>query len=447
MLPKKLAFVDVETTGGSLKYDRIIEVGILLVENNRVIKKYQTLIDPQAHIPNEILKFTGILKDSLDKAPTFRKVSDEILEFFNDSIFVAHNARFDYGFLKSEFKRVGINFSSKPLCTLKLSRLLNPKLPHHNLDSIIQRYNISCKKRHRAFYDAEALVKFYKILQKEFPKELLIKTINSILKKPSLPSKISEEDILKLPESSGVYIFYDENSVPLYVGKSINIKNRVMSHFSSDHSSPIEMKISQNTHSIEVVKTRGELGALLKESKLIKTLQPLYNRKLRYCPKLVVLKKSQNESKFNTLVFEEVDKIAKEDLENILGIFKSKKQAKDFLIGLAKEYNLCDRLLKIESTNNTCFGYRLNRCYGACIGEEKYLSYNMRFDTAFFRSKIKNWPFRGAIVIEEKGEDENYDAFVIDKWCYLDETFDVDIYNILKRYILSTQNQKKIKIL
>src|SRR6266566_2377215 len=142
MLPKNLAFVDIETTGTRAFYDRIIESGILRIENNKLIKTFHSLINPESHLPPEITMLTGITAADLENAPTFRSIKDEIQKILRDCLFVAHNVRFDYSFVKNEFKREMISFSSKHFCTVRLSRLLYPVHKSHNLDSIIERFGL-----------------------------------------------------------------------------------------------------------------------------------------------------------------------------------------------------------------------------------------------------------------------------------------------------------------
>src|SRR5438445_552997 len=154
MLPAKIAFVDIETTGARSFYDRIIEIGILRVENNELVRTFHSLLNPQAYVPKEIELLTGIRAEDVETAPTFRQVKDQILEALEDCIFVAHNVRFDYGFLRNEFKREEISFSAKHFCTVRLSRLLYPRYKKHNLDSLIERLQIPCENRHRALDDA-----------------------------------------------------------------------------------------------------------------------------------------------------------------------------------------------------------------------------------------------------------------------------------------------------
>lgn len=460
-LPQKLAFVDVETTGTSLLRDRIIEIGILKVENNKVVKTFKSLINPDCFVPPEIFNLTGISPIELDKAPSFRQIKDDVLEMLDDCVFVAHNVRFDYSFIKNELKRLNYSFTSKQICTVKLSRHLYPKFRNHNLDEIIRRENIRCKNRHRAFDDAKVMFEFFKKSQKRFKGEKWNGVINLLLKKPSISIKISQEVLDTLPEAPGVYVFYGEQSV-LYIGKSVNLRERILSHFSSDHSSNKEMRISQQIVDIKVYPTAGELGALLLESDLIKKMQPLYNRKLRYSRYLTVVKKVTSDDKYQKIIIEELSEIDVSQLQSIVNIFRSKKEAKIFLIGIAKEYQLCEKLLGVEKGKGACFGYRLGRCKGACVGEEKAIKYNFRFINAFSKHSINYWPFKKPILIEEKNElDQISEAFLVDKWCYLgsvkqkedinlrelnqDLKFDLDIYKILNRFISSSKNLGKYK--
>ena len=446
MIPDKICFVDVETTGTSANFNRIIEIGIIRVEHNKAVKKFQTLINPEEYLDPYIEKITGITSSQLETAPSFSQVKDEIMEVLEGCVFAAHNVRFDYGFVKNEFKRLGLKISLKHFCTVKLARALFPGLTHYNLDSIMDNFHIICKKRHRAYDDALVLWKFYKKYVLSQEEEILIKTFQSLFRTPSLPANLSLQDIKSLPEDPGVYIFYGDNGVPLYIGKSINIKERVLSHFSQDLKVSREMKISQQVKSIEVIQTAGELSALLKESFLVKKLQPLYNRKLRYAYQMLCLVRKVDNEGFNTIEIRELNKIDLPRIQNILAVFRSNKQIKDFLAKIAKDYQLCHKLLGLEKTKKMCFAYHLGNCKGACLNKEKPVFYNLRFDQAFYKYKVQTWPFSGPVLIKEAGEQEA--GFLIDNWCLLgkitDErdleeivkkeyTFDYDTYKILAK--------------
>ena len=464
MLPSKLAFVDIETTGLGVTRDRIIEIGILRVENGVLVKQFQSLINPEGFVSPFSLQLTGISPEEIESAPTFYGIREKILEMLEDCIFVAHNVRFDYGFLRNEFKRHGKHFTSKHFCTVKLSQTLFPKERKHNLDAIIQRFGFQCEKRHRAFDDAKVLWDFYQRLQIDFPENVLEKALTQTWKKPSLPPSISSEMMDAIPEKSGVYIFYGENDAPLYVGKSVNVNERVRSHFVNDYTAAKEMHIAQQITRIETHVTSGELGALIQESQLIKKLQPLYNRRLRLARKLCVLKKRQIKEGYPEVYGELVDTVQPDDLPQIIGIFRSNRQAKDFLIAQGKEFQLCEKLLGIEKTHTSCFAYRLGLCKGACIQEEKPISYMMRFAEAFSGNAVKKWPFSGPVVISEEDEcEETAEYFVVDKWCLLSQhnehsaileevkkeayVFDVDTYKLLVRFLENKSHWKQIKVL
>ncbi|HSW48281.1 MAG TPA: exonuclease domain-containing protein, partial [Candidatus Saccharimonadales bacterium] len=449
-------FVDVETTGTSAFYNRIIEIGILKTIDGKVVKEYKTLINPQTRIDPFIENLTGIAQAALENAPTFEDIAQEIYELLTDSYFVAHNVRFDYGFLRNEFKRIGGKLNLKHFCTVKLSRLLYPDMKRHNLDAIIEKFDIECKNRHRAFDDAKVLFEFFKKSQKLIDPEVFEKAVNIALKRPSVPLNITEDVLDSLPESPGVYVFYGKDNSILYIGKSVNIHDRVLSHFSNDYISSTDMKIAKEIEQIETFKTTGELGALLLESTMIKTHQPFFNRRLRASRKMTILIKQTDKNGYHTTETREIEKIDISDIDNIIGVFKSRKQLKDFLYILSKDYHLCPKLLNLEKTKDACFSYQLGQCYGACKNAESNLKYNLRFDEAFYKHKIRPWKFDGPIIIKEVNDAK--DGFVIDKWCLLGKVnadsdlesisseyiFDLDTYKILSRFISKKENDKKL---
>lgn len=453
MLPKILSFVDVETTGTSANFGRIIEIGVIRVVDHQVVNEFSTLINPQTHVDPFILSMTGIDPKDLEDAPSFYSVADKIKEILQGSIFVAHNVMFDYSFLKKEFERLEESFSSKYCCTVKLSRKLYPRFKHHNLDALIKRFNLECQNRHRALDDARVIWDFYKLSLDTLGPEKLAAAVDLVMKRPSLPVGISENIVDSLPEGSGVYIFYNAQNAPLYIGKSKNIRTRVLSHFASSKEITTDMKIAQDISRIETMETAGELGALLLEATLVKKMQPLYNRQLRYAFKLLALKRTTTKDNYQTVTLCNLQDVPVEELNQVLGIFKSQKELKGFLQSIAKEFGLCLKLLGAEKTIKNCFNYHLGLCKGACSGKEMAAKYNLRFEEAFYKTKIKDWPFKGPIALKEKSHKE--ELFVIDKWCVLgsiknegesiedisrDYLFDTDTYKILNRYLNSSRD-------
>lgn len=176
--------VDVETTGGNQYFDRVMEIGLIRVEDGKVVEAYQQLFNPGTAIPEFITKMTGISDDDVVDAPEFSELAKEIHAKFGDAVFVAHNSQFDYGFIQEEFRRAGIAFEAPQLCTVKLSRLLFPEHKRHNLTELISRYGFECNNRHRAFDDARVLWDFLLHLQGSLPPEQLTAAYKKLLKKP-----------------------------------------------------------------------------------------------------------------------------------------------------------------------------------------------------------------------------------------------------------------------
>lgn len=458
-LPKNLTFVDLETTGTSPAFDRVIEIGIIRVENNKVVQEYNQLINPEKPVSPFILQMTGIPPDQLENAPTFYRVRKDVFELLENSIFVAHNVRFDYGFIRQEFLRFGIKLTLPHFCTVRLFRALVPGRKRYNLDELIAHFGISCTNRHRAFDDAKVLWDFYQIGKKEIPRSKFSKAIAYASKRPSLPSQLAPETIDRLPESPGVYIFRDTSAVPLYIGKSTNIKERVLSHFSSDYKSGIEMKMKGQITHIETIPTSGELGALLLESELIKSQQPVYNRMLKIRRRMIIEEEVMTQNNYLTVTWETVETIDPTTIPSLLGVYKSEKQLKETLFILAKEHMLCPKLLGLEKGKGPCFAFHLHQCNGACMEKEIPARYNLRFREAFLKLKFKRWPFPHPIIIRENNSTGG-EGFIINHWCLVgkaswDDTgalhtetyeyvFDVDVYKILVRYIFNQHHMRNI---
>lgn len=156
---KTLAIVDVETSGTGLG-DRIIEIGILRIENGVCVDTYKTFVNPERALSPWITRLTGITDEDLESAPLFVDVADNVARLLSGAIFVAHNVAFDYAFIKGEFARIDRFFEAPCLCTVRLSRLLSPRAKRHNLSAVIKRHKLACESRHRAFDDAHALWQF-----------------------------------------------------------------------------------------------------------------------------------------------------------------------------------------------------------------------------------------------------------------------------------------------
>jgi DNA polymerase-3 subunit epsilon len=462
VLEAPLVLVDIETNGLSYTRGRIIEVAAIRVENGQITDSFSTLVDPQTELPFFISDLTGITSKDLQDAPTFYDVAERLYDILDGAVFVAHNVRFDYSFIKNEFKRVGRQFSPKLLCTVRLSKALYPQHHGHKLQNLIDRCGLVVENRHRAYDDAEAVRQFLEHVQAKFDTESLAAAIKLQLRTPSMPKGLAPAVVSQLPDSPGVYIFEDETGSPLYIGKSVNIRKRVMSHFGRDHEIESEFKMSQGVVNIEAISTNGELEALLLESQLIKERQPLHNKKLRRTQKLTLARKSVNTDGFIAVSIEDIDKITPEDTEDILAVYSTKGRAKEFLNQIIKDYGLCPKLFGFEKSKGACFSYQLKRCDGACAGKITPEVYNARLLDIFEDKRIHSWPFGSPVVIEEKAPEAAVKkSFIIDQWCviaqvestedytpnvsFYEKAFDIDTYKILRSYLRDKKYKLSIK--
>ena len=449
-----LAFVDIETTGSNFERDRITEIGIKTLSRDG-IQVWERLINPQTYIPQNIQRLTGISPQMVEGQPSFEEMAQELKQELAGKIFIAHNARFDYGFIKASFKRIGIDFKPKVLCTVKLSRLLFPDQPRHNLDTIINAHNLEVSPRHRALGDADLLLQFWRVCESQFGKERLNEAINQLIGNPSLPPNLDQDLIDSIPDGPGCYIFYGENKTPLYIGKSITLRSRVMGHFQGALTQRKEMKLSLQVRDIDWIETSGELGALILESRLIKERMPSMNIKLRRSKDLCgwSLVQDQSGTLMPTLVTHH--QLAPGLQDNLYGLFYSKREAHSYLKAIAKKYRLCEALLGLEKRveGKSCFGYQVKQCGGVCLNLTPMTVHNLQLKTALELFKIQIWPYPGPIAIKDGDE-----MIVIDKWCYLgtainheelselkidgDTEFDLDIYKIIKKALAGPYKNK-----
>jgi DNA polymerase III subunit epsilon len=462
MRDRDFAIVDVETTGGSAESHRIIEIAVLRVTDGELRESYSTLVNPERLIAPFIENLTGIRNRELVDAPTFDEVYREVLSKLDGATFVAHNAHFDYGFVQKEFERQSVRYAAPCLCTMRLSKLLYPEHRHHGLDSIIERFNITCSERHRALGDARVLWDFLRILEQTHNADQLKEALSRVVSSPSHPPLISEATIRSLPSSAGVYIFYDGEGHPLYVGRSINVRHRVLSHFAGGGNTTKAQEIFRMITDVEVIPTANDLGALLIESHMIKKLHPLLNRRSRNRRNIVVAKRSTTEKGYGTMTLGTLDRLSFKEIPAIGGVFRSYRQGKTFLWDLAERYHLCPKLLGLEKGAGPCSWTQSDRCRGACAGGEPPESYNLRFDQAFLERPVRTWPFKGPILLREQGNPtSDGEVFIIDNWCLVaafrynefgkrnliqgDLLFDYDGYKIIEDYLLRSKRRFVLK--
>lgn len=279
------AIVDIETTGTYAGANRITEIAIVIHNGTHIIDKFQSLINPGIPIPFHIQALTGINDSMVEDAPIFGHIADKIYELLHKRVFVAHNVNFDYSFIVQELQSAGYAWKAPKFCTVRLARKIIPNLASYSLGKLCHNLGIPIHNRHRAMGDTEATVTLFELLRQKDKENIILSSLQKT-KEHRLPTHIQEEDFLKLPDVPGIYIFQNKTGKIIYVGKAINIKKRVLSHFTGNNSSLRRQAFINEICSIHYEESGTELMALLMECKMIKKHWPTYNNALKkYEPK------------------------------------------------------------------------------------------------------------------------------------------------------------------
>ncbi len=435
MIPQRLAFIDLETTGANPVRDRITEIGVVEVDGDRVTT-WNTLVNPGRPIPEFIQQLTGIRNEMVAGAPTFAEVAGELAARLQGRLFVAHNARFDYGFVKNEYQRLGERFRADVLCTVRLSRRLFPQFPRHNLDSLIVRHGLQPHDRHRALADADLLWQLWRVLQREPGEAALAEAVQQQLQRPSLPPHLDPALLEDLPEAPGVYLFYGENDALLYVGKSVNLRQRVLSHFAADTREHKEMRLAQEVRRIDWQETVGEFGALLLESRLVKEGQPIHNRRLRRAADLCAWRLEEMAPGDFRPRLASGEEAGFARAGELFGLFATRREATTALRKIAEAHQLCPVILGLEKPTlpgRPCFVHQVHKCKGGCVGKESIGLHSARLMAALAKLKLEAWPYPGPIGLVERDDFMDIEeVHVVDGWRYLGTArSEVDVHDLL----------------
>lgn len=441
--------LDLETTGGNATLDRITEIAAVRIDNGVETARWSTLVNPGVRIPPFIQSLTGITDAMVEDAPTFAQVAKPLLELLDGAVFVAHNVRFDHGFVLNELARLEKPLKVKTLCTVRLSRRLYPQHKGHGLDAILQRHGLQTQARHRAMGDVEVVLAWLDVATRELGADAVQREALGLLQgSAALPPQL-ETDVSDIPDTPGVYLFYGESSIPLYVGKSVTLRTRVMSHFQASSKVAREMRILQEIRRIEWRETAGELGALLLESRLVKELQPIHNRLLRKEKQLMAWKLHEDPTARPQLQLVRMDEVNAADMGQLYGAYRSRRQALDSLRALADTHQLCPFALGLESGKGACFASQIGRCKGVCAGREVPALHRVRLQMALTEHRLHAWPHAGRMGIREHNPlTGRTDIHIFDQWCHVatahdDEglqdavsvrqplAFDLDTYRLL----------------
>ncbi|MFC2113376.1 exonuclease domain-containing protein [Bacteroidota bacterium] len=395
------AVVDIETTGGSPKTEKITEIAVYVFDGNKVVDEFVSLVNPEKNIPHFITALTGISNEMVADAPKFFEIAKKIVEITEERILVAHNASFDYKFIKSEFKSLGYNFTRENMCTLRLSRKLLPGHKSYSLGKLCGNLGIEIENRHRAAGDALATVQLLELLLDragDTDQEEVVKySISPNLK--NLHPNLDKETMEQLPEKTGVYYFLNDQKQVIYIGKSKNIRKRVLSHI-SNNASRRSIELKESIAGINFELTGSELIALLVESSEIKKHGPRYNRAQKRKTMMYGLYAQKDEKGYYNLT---IDKTANRINQAPETCFQNKRESTLILSKLIERHWLCQKLCGMYDTEGACFHYEIRQCNGACIGKESADIYNKRVMKALsaFYYQQKN------MLIIDIGREEN----------------------------------------
>ena len=433
----KFAIIDIETTGDKPKNFKIIEIAIITHDGEKEIETYHTMVNPEQRISPFISRLTGIHDADVHSAPKFYEIARDIVELTEDTVFVAHNVSFDYSVMRREFRRLGFDYRLDHMCTIQSARILIPGLESYGLKNITKALNIPLDNHHRAIDDTRATAILFEKLFKAAKGDL--KTfIKSEIDPAVLHPKLNLNAVDEIPNKTGIYKFYDVNSELMYIGKSIHLRKRIEQHFKNNKTikaREMRERIVEIDHEI----TGSELIALLHESAEIKRHQPRYNV-------------AQRVSLFSHGLYMHYDQAGYMRLHvkkntvtgQPLVTFTSLQNGKKFLEYWLEEFQLCQKLCHLHKTESSCFHHSIEKCLGACVGDEQPETYNARVEELMLDLNFNGESF----LIVDKGRQSNEFSFVaIDKGQYIGYGY---IYhyqlkrnvNNYKKYLTQQENNR-----
>lgn len=433
--------IDIETTGNGVKGNKITEISIFKYDGHEVLDEFTSLVNPQCEIPQFITGLTGIDDNMVRNAPLFEDIVPQIEAITKDTIFVAHSVNFDYNVIKNEFKQLGLDFSRKKLCTVRLSRKLLPGYHSYSLGKLTAALGIPLTDRHRARGDAHATVLlFHKLLRAENAEMVFKQFLNSKSQEATLPPGLPKKEYDKLPTTPGVYYFKDMKGKIIYVGKAINIKKRVLGHFYDKKNK--EISLCAETTALDFEETGNELIALLKESAEIKKHYPKYNRAQKRTVQQYGIFSYQDRNGIIHLAYNKIKMTP-----NSLAICYSPTEARQYLEALCSMFDLCPKYCHLQENIITCSHYKIKQCIGICSDHTLVDLYNERVQEAL--KSIKD--IQSNLLIKANGRNSDENAFVlirensyagygyVPKETRIQQIADIDLFITPQKNTLETQ--------
>lgn len=340
------AIVDIETTGSFSSKNGITEIGVVITDGEKILEEFQTLVNPNDYIPPFIQNMTGITNEMVAMAPTFSDIAPKLFKLLEDKVFVAHNVNFDYKFIKYHFESSGIQFNSRRLCTVRLSRKIIPGLNSYRLSNLSRSMGVSLENAHRALADATATALiFNQLYQKD--RETIDKSLKANSKEATLPANLPKKVYDKLPGEPGVYYFMNEKQEIIYIGKAKDIKKRVTSHFTGKYNKQ-KQAFYRDVFDIQFELTGNELVAALLEDAEIKHRWPIHNRAQKHrIMKYGVYTYMDQQNNYRLGINKVTNQLP------FLMAFPSMSNARDWLFKKVEEYELSPALCGLPEFDNS----------------------------------------------------------------------------------------------
>jgi len=424
------AIVDIETTGSHASANGITEIAICIHNGVEVVERFESLINPGREIPVFIQALTGIDNEMVSAAPPFRQVAARVHELLQGKIFVAHNVNFDYSFVRHHLADAGFELNCNKLCTVRLGRKILPGMPSYSLGKLCRHLGIDNEGRHRAMGDAAATAKLFSLLLRSDTGNHIKSALKQRSKEQQLPANLPKADVEQLPLVPGVYYFHDQKGKVIYVGKAVNIRKRVLSHFSGNNPNRQRQEFLRNIFHITYQECGTELMAFALEAVEIKRLWPAYNRSLKRFEQTFGIYAFEDQRGYIRLA---VDKQRKHS--QTVYTCRSLTEGYNLLNQLVDEFELCPKLCFIQKNNETCNGKHGENC--ACGGHEPAENYAQRVGDALrnFKAQLPT------LAIRDRGRTyEEHSCLLIENgrffgMGYIAHDAEIDSLNDLKSHL------------
>ncbi len=404
------AIVDIETTGGSAKKHRITEIAIIIYDGEKVLKRYESLVNPEENIPRNIINLTGITNEMVEDAPTFSEVASDIYDILEGQIFVAHNVNFDYSFVRSHLGECGYKWNPKRLCTVRLSRKILPGMYSYSLGKLAQQLGYKIEGRHRAMGDCDFTTTLFQMLVQKDNDGHIAFALNQRSREATLPPNLSRSIIETIPTQMGVYLFFDAGSKVIYIGKANNLKHRVSEHFRGSPHTGYKSRFAEKISDVKWIVCPNELIALLTEAREIKKYWPPYNRLMKRVTLNWGVFGYYDQRGYGRFSIGRVGKWAKPIIS-----FRNQFEARQALAVWQTEFTLCARYCQLQEQEGACAEDVHGKCNKACVFEESSENYDIRYKRA-----IEAMTNEGStLIIRDKGfHDEEESLVLIEKGRY-----------------------------